>query len=150
MENKTERTINLVALLLVIAFTALSCFTCFEFYFTRWNAIGGEGEGVTTFTRGETHNIPVVVALGILQTVFLCVRQRITARLSMWCSVLGVLVTGYEVIQRLLETTLQSMGGLGSTDFKITIIGYVVIALSVINMIVQIISVKKKKEGNEQ
>ena len=42
------------------------------------------------------------------------------------------------------------MGGLGTTVFEITVVGYIVILLSLINMIVQIVSIKNKKEGNKQ
>lgn len=151
MENKTERSVNLIALLLVVAFTVLSCFTCFEFYSTTWKMpiVDDVRESITTLVDTKTLNIPVVLALGVLQVVLLCIRQRITMCLSMWCSVLGVLATGYELVQNTVYVWLHSNGGLGYMDCIITPVGYIVIALSVVNMLVQIISLKKKKEGNE-
>lgn len=145
MENRKEGTINLIALILVIAFAVLSCFVCFEFYFTSRIEVDGISAGTPSLTAEKTNNIPVVTVLSVLQVLFICLKKRVFSLISMGCSILGVLVTALEVLKCFAQSAIGSMGGLGTTDFKITVIGYFVILLSVVNLIVQAISIKKKR-----
>lgn len=145
MENRKEGTINLIALILIIAFAILSCLVCFEFYFTSYIEVDGIPAETTSVTGEKTNNIPVVIVLSALQVLFICMKKRAFSLISLGCSILGVLVTAREALKCFVECALDSMGGLGTTDFVITPIGYLVILLSLANLIVQIISIKKKR-----
>ena len=148
MEIKKEGTINLVAIFLVLVFTVMSFFTCFEIHFTSRIAIDGINES-TTSIDAITNNIVPVVVLGFLQILFLILKKRIVLIASIICAGLSVFVTIRELLKAFVESAFDSMGGLGNAELKITVIGYIVILLSILNFVIQIIS-SKKKEGNEQ
>lgn len=148
MEIKKEGTINLIAIFVVIAFMVMSCFTCFEIHFTSRIAIDGINESTTSIDT-ITNNIVPIVILGFLQSLFLILKKRIMLIASIICAGLSVFVTVRELLKAFVESAFDSMGGLGTAEFKITVIGYIVLFLCILNFILQIIS-SKKKEGNEQ
>ena len=145
MKNRKEGTINLIALILIIAFAILSCLVCFKFYFTSHIEVDGIPAETTSVTEERTNNIPVVIVLSALQVLFICMKKRVFSLISMGCSILGVLVTARETLKCFVESAFGSMGGLGTTDFKITTVGYFVILLSIANLVVQAISIRKKE-----
>ena len=65
-------------------------------------------------------------------------------KISVVCAVIGALVTGIEIFKCILKVIIDSNGGLGGADFKITSIGYAVIALSLTNVIIQVIGIKNE------
>lgn len=157
MEIKKEGTINLIAIFVVVVFTVMSCFACFETHFISTIVIGEYGESeslnaetITETTKnGITNNIVPIVVLSFLQIVFLILKERIMSITSVICAGLSIVVTVRELLKTLVESAFDSMGGLGTSEFKITVIGYIVLFLSVLNFVIQIIS-SRKKEGNEQ
>ena len=147
MEIKKDGTINLVAIFIIVVFTIMSFFTCFEIHFTSRIAIDGINESTTIDTI--TNNIVPVVALGFLQILFLILKKRSMLVASIICAGLSIVVTIRELLKAFVESAFDSMGGLGYAELKITVVGYIVILLSFLNFIIQIIS-SKKKEGNDQ
>ena len=144
MKNKRHRIINIVAVVCVISFMVFSCLDCFEFYFTYHSAIGENVEGSLIHTGNKTNNIVAVLILGILQLCFMCSYTLFLKKISVVCAVIGALVTGIEIFKCILKVTINSNGGLGGADFKITGIGYAVIALSLTNVIIQVIGIKNE------
>ncbi len=149
MKKRNFQTLDLTAMLLVVAFTVLNFFTCVECC-TEYiiSHIGDVEQLVDIETkRGDVFAVPV---LGTLQMIFIALRRRKFAIASMVCACLAALIPGIFFFKCYCETLLGSFGGLVMTTVKITAVGYAVILIGIANLIVQIISVRKKKEGNVQ
>ena len=148
MDNKSSKTINLIAIFVVVLYVVFSCFSCFEI--THISVINIEDTVLkeVVSVRAEHCNIPLALFLAGIQCLLLFIGGRSYRIASLICAIFMCFAVPVITVKRLLESTFASWGGLGYEEFDITLFWYVVILLGILNVIVQIVSLKK--EGNEQ
>ncbi len=145
MNTNNKNSINLISIGVIILFTIISCFGCFEI--RRLYMVDFADEfymaGDISIEDTRTNRILIIAILSILQIFFICMRKKGFSIASVVCSVFGLLVTSlYKPICDLSE---QTYGGLSTLYCHITWIGYIAILLSVLNCLFQIISLVKRK-----
>lgn len=147
--SKKERVISVIIIIIIVLFTVISCFGCFEVSETE--VIGDMilGEHVV-HTKPSSNSFPLILILSIIQVFLLRTKKRKHALLSLLVAFFSFFVTASHVfVYNLFEKVFTNIGQC-TPQHNITWLGYVAILVAIFNIVMQLYSLSRKKDGSEQ
>lgn len=129
---------DILSIVVVLLLVILSVFDCIDIWFEPRSDIVMQTTVEITKIDSENNCVVIILILAVLELWGILAKM---SKLRILLSVLCVLVTMGNIASIAFDLALQ-MGGLGYHWFSITPIGYIVIVLTIVNLILQIVAHK--------